>query len=130
MRFPRLVFLVAGVYGIVALLPGYFTERRMAALYPPAVTHPEYYYGFLGVALAWQVAFLIIASDPARFRAIIPAAILEKLSYAGATVALFALGRTAGLFAILGCIDFVFGILFAVAYARLKPSAIEAARAS
>jgi hypothetical protein len=129
-RFSRLVFLVAGVYGIVALLPGYFTERRMAALYPPAVTHPEYYYGFLGVALAWQVAFLIIATDPARFRPIVPAAILEKLSYAGATAALFALGRVAGLFAILGFIDLVFGILFTVAYARLKPASIEAARAS
>lgn len=129
MRFPRLVFLVAAVYGIVALLPGYFTERRMAALYPPAVTHPEYYYGFLGVALAWQVAFLIIATDPAGFRAIIPAAILEKLSYAGATAALFALGRVASLFAVLGCIDLLFGILFAVAYARLKPSGTQAARA-
>jgi len=128
-RFSRLVFLIAGIYGIVALLPGYFTERQMAAMYPPAVTHPEYYYGFLGVALAWQVAFLIIATDPARFRAIIPAAILEKLSFAGATAALFAVGRVASLFAILGCIDLVFGILFAVAYVRLKPSGTQAARA-
>lgn len=130
MRFSRIVFIVAGVYGILALLPGYFNEQRMATMYPPAMTHPEYYYGFLGVALAWQVAFLIIAKDPERFRALVPAAVLEKLSYFIATAVLFGLGRLAGTFAALGCVDLLFGILFAVAYTRLGESNAQAARAS
>lgn len=80
-RFSRNVFLVAGIYGLIVLLPGYFGEKTLAQKMPPAVTHPEFFYGFFGVAVAWQVAFLIIARDPQRFRPIIPAAILEKLIY-------------------------------------------------
>src|SRR5512136_915104 len=92
-RFSRAVFLIAGVYGFVALLPGYFGEKMLAEKMPPAITHPEFYYGFFGVGLAWQVAFLVIARDPQRFRPIIPAAIVEKLAYAVACAVLFMLGR-------------------------------------
>jgi hypothetical protein len=67
MRFARWVFLLAGIYGIVAIGPQYFMEEKIGQDYPPAITHPEYFYGFIGVGLAWQVAFLIIARDPARF---------------------------------------------------------------
>src|SRR5262249_29225926 len=74
-RFARVVFLVAGIYGMVVLAPGFFTERALAQRMPPAITHPEFYYGFFGVALAWQVAFLIIARDPERFRPLILAGI-------------------------------------------------------
>jgi hypothetical protein len=35
---------------------------------PPAITHPEFYYGFVGIATAWQVAFVIIGRDPERYR--------------------------------------------------------------
>jgi hypothetical protein len=130
MRFSRLVFLVAGIYGILVLLPGYFGERQIATRYPPAVTHPEYYYGFFGVALAWQIVFLVIAKDPARFRPIIPAAILEKLSYAAATTTLFALGRLATLFAIFGLVDLALGILFTTCYVQLGKSTTQTAHAS
>src|SRR5215472_10543048 len=119
MRFSKLVFLIAGTWGIAALLPGYFSEGWFGAQFPPRVTHPEFYYGFFGVTLAWQVAFLIVAADPARFRAIIPAAILEKLSYAGAMAALFAAGRLRPVFAVSGLLDFAFGILFTICYLRL-----------
>src|SRR5215831_7852234 len=112
MRFAKLVFLIAGIYGVIAILPGYFVEKLTSQQFPPAITHPEYFYGFFGVALAWQVAFLAIARDPARFRAIIPAAVLEKVSFFGATSILFALGRAPGPFAALGCVDLMWGILF------------------
>src|ERR1700686_3018184 len=92
-RFSSRVFLIAGVYGIVVLAPGFFGEKMLAEKMTPAITHPEFYYGFLGVALAWQMAFLVIARDPQRFRPIIPAAILEKLAYAVACAVLFMLGR-------------------------------------
>ena len=35
--------------------------------HPAGLTHPEYFYGFLGVAIAWQIAFFVIAHDPRRF---------------------------------------------------------------
>ena len=68
MKFARWTFGGAGVYGLLAILPLYFLEDRIAQDTPPAVTHPEFYYGFVGLGLAWQMAFLGIASDPARYR--------------------------------------------------------------
>jgi hypothetical protein len=130
MRFSKVVFLIAGIWGIIVLLPGYFTERRFSAQFPPPVTHPEFYYGFYGVALAWQLAFLIIAGDPARFRGIIPAAVLEKLSYAGTIAALFATGRVASAFAAFGLVDFMFGILFIICYVSLRKPASQVAAAN
>ena len=53
MKFARRVFLIAGIYGVVVLLPQYFLEQRHAVDRPPAITHAEYYYGFVGVALAF-----------------------------------------------------------------------------
>ena len=55
-RFARWVFLVAGVYGVLVVLPQYSLEARIARDFPPPITHPEYFYGFIGVALAWRVA--------------------------------------------------------------------------
>ena len=121
-RFSRIVFLVAGIYGLIVLLPGYFGEKTLAQKMPPAVTHPEFFYGFFGVAVAWQVAFLIIANDPQRFRPIIPAAILEKLTYCAACAVLFALGRVSLIVTIGGAGDFVLGTLFTISYFRLRPA--------
>jgi hypothetical protein len=39
---------------------------------PPAITHSEFYYGFVGFAMTWQVAFLIIRRDPKRYRPLMP----------------------------------------------------------
>jgi hypothetical protein len=119
-RFSRAVFLVAGIYGIAVLAPGFFGESMTTKLMPPAITHPEFYYGFFGVGLAWQVAFLIIAADPARFRPIIPAAILEKLIYFISCFVLYLFGRAPLLVVAGGTIDLLLGTLFAIAYVRLK----------
>ncbi len=121
-RFSRNVFLLAGIYGLIVLLPGYFGEKTLAQKMPPAITHPEFYYGFLGVAVAWQVAFLIIARDPQRLRPLIPAAVLEKLTYCVACAVLFISGRIPIIVALGGAGDFILGTLFTISYFRLKPA--------
>src|SRR5690242_11079796 len=68
MRFAKIVFSVAGVWGIAVLTPMYFLTDTIGRKQPPAITHFEFYFGFISVALAWQFAFFVIASDPARFR--------------------------------------------------------------
>src|SRR5581483_2072394 len=78
MRFARIVFRVAGIWGFVILTPIYFMYDRIGQQYPPPLTHPDFFYGFIGVALVWQVAFLIISTDPVRFRPMMIAAMLEK----------------------------------------------------
>jgi hypothetical protein len=119
-RFSSIVFLVAGVYGLIVLVPGFFGEKMLAEKMPPAITHPEFYYGFFGVGVAWQLAFLIISRDPQRFRPIIPAAILEKLTYCVACAVLFALGRVPVIVAMGGAGDLILGTLFTISFFRLR----------
>ncbi|MBA3312835.1 MAG: hypothetical protein M3552_17615 [Planctomycetota bacterium] len=120
-RYARWAFTVAGVCGCLVLAPQYFLEREIGLDHPPAITHPEYFYGFVGIALAWQIAFVIIASDPIRFRPLMPAAIVEKLSFAVATSILFGLGRLGQMLFLAGLLDLMLGIAFAWAYLTTRP---------
>lgn len=116
MRFFQVIFLFAGLYGIVVLTPLYFLERRIGIDHPPAITHPEFYYGFIGVALACQVAFLIVAWDPLRYRAFMIPAILEKLSFAVPCTLLWWQGRLNSSTFAMSLIDGAFALLFAIAF--------------
>jgi hypothetical protein len=120
MTFARRVFNIAGVYGLVVLTPLYFLEARIASDQPPAITHPEYYYGFIGVALAWQLAFLVIARDPLRYRMFMIPAILEKALYVVAVLVLFQSGRVRAVVLAPALGDLVWGVLFTIAYARSR----------
>src|SRR5262245_19277686 len=118
MRFAKWVFRVAGVSGIFLIVPPYFLEHQTSADYPPPITHPEYYYGFLGVTLAWQVMFLVIGANPVRFRLAILPAMLEQASFAVAIPVLYALGRVPGLWVGFAAMDATWLLLFLVAYLR------------
>jgi hypothetical protein len=118
MRFAKIVFNVAGIYGILVLLPHYFMESQIGFNHPPAITHPEFFYGFVSVGLAWQVAFLVIALDPVRYRLMMLPSILEKWGFAAAGITLIALHRVALTFAVPITIDFIFGALFLWAFFR------------
>jgi hypothetical protein len=117
-RFARRVFTGAGIYGIVCLVPMYGVERLLGTMFPPPITHPEFFYGFAGVALAWQLAFLIIGRDPVRYRPLMLPAILEKIGYGGVTVVLVLVGRTAAGLLPTAIIDLVLAVLFAESYRR------------
>lgn len=118
MKFARLVFLVAGVWGFAILVPQYFLEAKTNTDYPPAITHPEFFYGFIGVALAFQIVFLIISRDPARFRPMMLAGVAEKFLFGVACWALFVLGRVHPIVAGFGTLDLILGVLFIAAYAK------------
>ena len=69
MRFAKIVFKVAGIWGFLVLTPLYFLFDAIGRNDPPPITHPGFFYGFVGVALAWQVAFIFIASRPSALSA-------------------------------------------------------------
>jgi hypothetical protein len=118
MKFARIVFVIAGVWGFVILTPLYFTFDLVGRTYPPPITHPDLYYGFVGVTLVWQIAFLIVATDPVRHRPIMLAAILEKLIYIATMTALYVKGRLQfGQYAVVGP-DFILMVLFGVSFIR------------
>ena len=119
MRFSRYVFRGAAIYGILVLLPQYFLLAKHGQDAPPAITHPEYYYGFTGVALVFQLVFLVIASDPLRYRALMPVSVLEKLSFGVPAVILYMQGRLATDMLAAGVMDLILGTLFTIAYVRM-----------
>jgi hypothetical protein len=114
MKFAKNVFTIAGIWGLLVTIPPFFLEAKTGIDYPPAITHPEYYYGFLGTVLAWQILFFIIARDPVRLRSAMVAAILEKAAFAIAVPILYMQGRVGGTMLRFSFVDFVFGILFII----------------
>jgi hypothetical protein len=121
MKLARVVFLIAGLWGIVVLVPFYFRFETIGEETPPAITHPEFYFGFLSAALAWQIAFLVVAADPLRFRPFMAAAVLEKFSYVGSIGVLYAQGRVAlGDFTLGAVADFILGALFVGAFVSTR----------
>ena len=121
MRLAKWVFLLAGVSGILMVVPPYFLERQTGENYPPPINHPENYYGFLGVTLAWQFMFLVIASDPARYRPAMLPAVLEKAGFTVAIPLLYAAGRVAAVWIGFAAMDATWLVLFVVAYLRTPP---------
>lgn len=117
-RFARRVFLGAGIYGLIVLLPQYLIETGLIPDLPEPIQRPEHFYGFIGVAVAWQVVFLVIARDVRRYRLLMLPAILEKLSFGVPVAFLYAAGRVGGDVLVFGTIDLALGALFVAAYRR------------
>lgn len=120
MRFARIVFWIAGIWGLLVITPLYFMFDLIGRKDPPPITHPGFFYGFVGGALAWQIAFLFIAKDPVRYRPLIIPSIIEKISYGAAVVALVSQGRMRASDLTFGGTDLLFAILFAVAYFKTR----------
>lgn len=121
MSFAKWAYRLAGIYGVIVLAPLLFLEPAMAAQTGP-VTYPEYYYGFTGSALVFQVLFLLMSTDPARFRPVMPVTILEKLCFPAAVWPLFLMGRTHGLVVVFSTIDLGLGVVFLTAWLRTRPA--------
>ena len=120
MIFAKWVYRIAGIYGILVLLPFYFIETNPQAIPLPAITHPEYYYGFVGLGLAWQVVFLIIATDPVKYRLLMLPSLIEKFSFAVAVAVLLTSGRVAPYIIPGASIDTLLGILFLVSFLKTR----------
>jgi hypothetical protein len=118
MRFAKWVFLLAGVSGILLVVPSYFLERWARELDPPPINHPEYYYGFLGVVLACQLLYLLIASNPPRFRPVMLLGVLAKGSFVATVTALYALERVSPRWLGAVAFDGTWVVLFVAAYLR------------
>jgi len=121
MKFARMTYWAAAIYGILILLPGFFLEERFSRTTPPALTHPEFYYGFYGSALVWQFAFILIARDPGRYRPLMLISVMEKASFFIACVWLWSSGRIEATGPLYGSlIDGIWMVLFAIAWLRTK----------
>jgi hypothetical protein len=121
MKFAKVVFWIAGIWGLLVLTPLYFMFDVIGRQDPPAITHPGFYYGFVGVGLAWQFAFLVIAQDPARFRLMMIPSVLEKFSYGATLLVLYLQRRIHSTDLVLAAVDSTLGVLFLVSFFRTAP---------
>jgi hypothetical protein len=119
MKFARIVFILAGIWGVLVIAPLYFMKNWIGSQTPPAVTHPEFYYGFVTVTLMWQIAFFLIARDPARYRAFIIPPTIAKLGYAAFVVVLHLNGEVPGSQLFFAAVDSLFAVLFLIAFYRI-----------
>jgi hypothetical protein len=120
MKFTKIVFYAAGIWGILVLTPLYFIFDLIGRQDPPPITHPGFYYGFVGAGLAWQIAFLTIATNPVRFRPLMIACMVEKFSYAASLGVLYFQRRLHASDLTFGAVDLLFGVLFVAAFLKTK----------
>ena len=118
MKFAKIVFWVAGIWGVLVMGPLFFMFDLIGQKDPPAITHPGFFYGFASLGLAWQIAFLFIARDPVRFRPLMIPSMVEKFGYVITVVTLVLQARMHTSDLLFAGTDFLLGVLFVVAYLR------------
>lgn len=118
MTFAKIVFIGAGVWGILVVTPLYFLIDVSGREYAFPTTYPHFFYGFLSVTMAWQIAFLIIGSNPARFRPLMIPSIVEKVGYVVTVAVLHGRAVISAAEAMSAAPDMVLAVLFIAAFAR------------
>lgn len=115
-RFAQRVYLIAAIYGVLVLVPQYFMEPQLV----PPTTHPEQFYGFIGLALVWQFAFILISRDVVRYHLLMPVTVLEKLAFGVPAWILFLQDRAPVEVVVVGSIDLLLGTLFAISFFKVR----------
>jgi len=118
MKFARIVFWIAGIWGVLILTPLYFFFDMIGRNDPPPITHPGFYYGFACVGLAFQIAFFVIARDPVRLRPMMIPSVLEKFGYGATLLVLYLQNRLHPQDLVFGGVDALFGVLFLAAFLK------------
>ena len=120
--FAKRVFQIAGFWGLFILSLAYGAYLLGLEGATIDTDRPDIVHGFFLVALAWQIAFLFIATDPARYRPLMLAAMLEKFPFTLAVLVLYANGQVPVTMVALGMIDGLLGVLFSIAYIWTDPA--------
>ena len=115
-KFASRVFLLAGIYGILVLAPQYLAESGAGLGLAEPIRNPEHFYGFVGLALVWQLVFILISRDVDRFRPLMLLAVLEKLAFGVPVLILYARDRVNTIVLAFGLVDLVLGVLFLAAF--------------
>ena len=101
---------------MLILTPLYFMFDLIGRQDPPPLTHPAFYYGFVSVGLAFQIAFFVIATNPMRLRPMMIPSVIEKFGYGATLLVLYLQNRLHLQDLALGGVDVLFGILFLAAF--------------
>ena len=123
MKFAKYTFLISAIYGLIVMLPQFFLETKIGEDQPPAITHPEFFYGFICVTVAFQLVFLVISRDPVRYRPLMLVSLVEKFPFVIAVALLYMQSRVGLQMVAAAAIDGFWGVMFLVSY--LKTSRVN-----
>lgn len=121
--FARRVFQAAAIWGLLVIPLGYASYLSGAEPSLTAIARPEIVHGFFLVTFAWQLVFGLISTDPARYRLLMPVAVIEKLPFAAVTFWLFSGGLVDTTILFMGAMDALLGTLFIFAFLKTSPAA-------
>jgi hypothetical protein len=116
MKLAKWVFLIAGIFGLLVTVPMALAERAIEQIMPPAVNHPEFFYGFVLLNACWQVLYLFLSTDPIRYRPMMIPSFLAKASGVVALTWLYLQQRISSQCAVTIVIDGIWAILFLAAF--------------
>ncbi len=122
MRLAKIIFIGAGIWGIAVLTPLYWLVDISGRHYAPPNDYPQFFYGFIGVAIAWQIAFLVIGSNPARFRMLMIPAMIEKFGYISTLILMYGRSQISSIEVQPAVPDGFIGLLFIVAFWATRTS--------
>jgi len=120
MKFAKYTFLISGIYGLIVMLPQFLLENTIGIEQPPAITHPEFFYGFICVTVAFQIVFLVISRDPVRYRPLMLVSLVEKFPFVIAIAVLYLQSRVGWQMAAAAAIDAFWGVMFLVSYVKTR----------
>ena len=126
MRFARFVFIGAGVWGVIVLTPLFWLTDVTGRRYAPPADYPQFFYGFVSVAMAWQIAFVVIGSNPKRFRPLMIPSMLEKLGWVATLGLLHGHGLISTMDAQAAVPDLLLAALFMVSFAKTRTNGTRA----
>ena len=112
MKFAKWVFLIAGIFGFFTLIPFYFIEGKIT----PDLMYPLFYYGFVTIDLIWQIVYIIISFNPTRYRPMMIPAFLVKFLGGVSITWMIIQGRVENQLYFIAITDFIFAVLFIIAY--------------
>ncbi len=118
MTLAKIVFIIGGIWGIVVLTPLFFLLDITGRQYLPPTSYPHFFYGFFAIAMAWQIAFLLIGTNPMRFRPLMIPCIIEKFAFVATVIVLYSQGHIPSADATVAVPDAILGVLFVVAFLK------------
>lgn len=110
--FARRVYIVAAIYGFLAVPVLYFTQAPDP--------HRLLYFAFAGIALVFQGVFLVIARDPLKYAAFLPLTVFEKVSFGVPALAFWSQGQAPDDMGLGGAVDLVFALFFLLAWVKVR----------
>jgi hypothetical protein len=116
MKLAKWIFLIAGIFGVLVTIPMALAEKAVEQIMPPAVHHPEFFYGFVLLNACWQVLYLFLSTDPIRYRPMMIPSFAAKASGVVALSWLLLQGRISDQWTVTIFIDGIWALLFVLAF--------------